>query len=276
MALAPELARVAEQLPGELAERLTAELATIGERWPTAPPASAAFAEFLAARNLAAGHFIDLYLAWWCTTGDPASIAAFEARYDLELRTVTARFRELAEDELRQLLRIKLFVGSPEVAPKILDYTGRGALGAWLRVTAVRSCVDVVRSTRRTRYEKELDEGELLGVDVASPERGAISSQLATAIKQAFAAAVAKLSPRQRVFLRHAYVDRHTLDQIATMYSVHRATVARTLASARDQLISDTRAAVAASAGVSEDELATLIRALDSRLELSLSRVLAP
>jgi RNA polymerase sigma-70 factor (ECF subfamily) len=259
---------------GTLPAECASQLATARERWPGAPEPDAAFAKYAAARWNATPRVEDLYLAWWCSSGDAAAIAAFESRYDGELRAVTSRFRELPADELRQQLRIKLFVGTPDVKPKIIEYTGKGALGAWLRVTAVRSFVDVARSTRRDRYAQELDEVELLGV--ASPERGAISSELGAAVKQAFADAVARLSTRERVFLRHAYVDRHTLEQIASHYAVHRATVARTLASAREQLIANTRAAVAQRAGVSEDDLATLIRALDSRIELSLSRILAP
>ena len=269
-----------ERLVGELPPDLVAQLAAARERWPDAPEPDLAFAAYLAkhwSAGLGArprGSIEDLYLAWWCARGSHAAISAFEARYDAELRVVTARFRELPADELRQQLRIKLFVGSPDTPPKIREYSGKGALGAWLRVTAVRSFVDIARSTRRDRYAEELDEAELLGV--ASPERGAISSELGAAIKQAFADAVAGLSTRERVFLRHAYVDRHTLDQIASHYSIHRATVARTLASARESLIAKTRAAVAQRAGVSDEELATLIKELDSRIELSLSRILEP
>jgi RNA polymerase sigma-70 factor (ECF subfamily) len=69
-------------------------------------------------------------------------------------------------------------------------------------------------------------------------------------------------------------VDQLTLDQIAATYQVHRATVARTLASAREQLLSGTRAGVIAILGIAPDELASAIKELDSRIELSLSRVL--
>jgi len=261
------------ELPDGLEQQLGAGLAAARTRWPHGPEPDAGFAEFLVARFAPQPRVEDLYLAWWCSTGDPAAIAAFEARYQDDLRIVAARFRELAADELRQLLRIKLFVGTPESPPKIRDYSGRGSLQSWLRVTAVRSFVDVVRQTRSQRYEQELDEAELLGI--ADPQRSLIRSELAAVVKKSFADGVAHLSPRQRVFLRHAYVDRHTLDQIATHYAVHRATVARTLAAAREQLIAGTRAGIVAAIGISPDELSSVIRALDTNFELSLSRVLA-
>lgn len=269
--LAAIKARMAE-LPDGLEAGLEEHLAAVRARWPDGPATDAAFADFLVARMGPKPRLEDLYLAWWSGSGDPAGIAAFEAAFDRDLRTAAARFRELPADELRQLLRIKLFVGTPESPPKILEYSGTGSLQSWLRVTAVRSFIDVTRSTRSQRHEQELDEAELLGL--SDVQGVSIRAELGAAVKGAFAAAVAQLTPRQRVFLRHAYVDQHTLDQIALHYAVHRATVARTLAAAREQLIAETRAGLIAAIGIEGDELTSVIRALDSRIELSLSRVL--
>ncbi len=172
----------------------------------------------------------------------------------------------------KQRLRVKLFVGT---APRIADYAGFGFLQNWLRVTAARDFVDAARSDRSARYESDLDERELLGLAApGDPRLDHIRDQLGGAVKRAFAAAVASLAPRQRTFLRHAYVDRLTLDQIASTYEVHRATVARTLAGAREHLIDQTRAQVAVELGVPKDDLASAVAALDAHLELSLSRVL--
>jgi RNA polymerase sigma-70 factor, ECF subfamily len=251
-----------------------AQLAAARARWPSGPEPDATFDALVAARAVAPQRVEDLYLAWWCSTGDAAAITAFEAAFDDDLRAITARFKELPADELRQHLRIKLFVGTPKSPPKIRDYAGSGSLKSWLRVTAVRSFVDLVRSTRAHRSEQELDEADLLGL--ATPSHPALRSELATAVKAAFAAAVGKLASRERVFLRHAYIDRHTLDQIASHYSVHRTTVARTLAAAREQLFAGTRAGLVAALGIDHEELTSVIRMLDSRIDLSLSRVLAP
>lgn len=249
---------------------IKAQLAAARARWPQAPEPDAAFAELVIAVD-AQPRIEDLYLAWWCRSGDAAAIAAFETAFEDELRGVTTRFRELPADELRQLLRIKLFVGAPDSPPKIRDYAGTGSLKSWLRVTAVRLFIDVMRSTKTERHQ-ELDEGELLGI--SDPQGRSIRAELGAAVKAAFAKAVARLAPRQRVFLRHAYVDHHTLDQIAAHYSIHRTTVARTLAAAREQLIAETRAAVIEAVGIDDDELTSVIRMLDSRIDLSLSRVL--
>lgn len=246
-------------------------LATVRARWPQGPEPDAAFAALVAA-GAAQPRIEDLYLAWWCQSGHVAAIAAFEAAFEDDLRAVTARFRELPADELRQHLRIKLFVGTTHSAPKIRDYAGNGPLRSWLRTTAVRAFIDLVRANRVHRHEPELDEADLLGFAPAYDT--AIRSELAAAVKRAFAAAVAKLTPRQRVFVRHVYVDHHTLDQIAARYTVHRTTVARTLAAAREQLIAETRAGLVAVIGLDPPELSSVIRALDSHIDLSLSRIL--
>lgn len=263
----------------DAAAHLAAGLAAVSSRWPNAPAPTAAFAEHVADRLARDGdpaaaanrlHIEDLFLAWWSGTGAPHGIEAFEAAYGPELGRIAARFPAVPADELRQQLRIKLFVGE---RPRIHEYSGLGMLISWLRVTAVRSFVDVARSLRSTRYADELDEDELLGLPHAGDKR-ALRPELGAALKRAFADAVAGLAPRQRTFLRHAYVDRLTLDQIASTYSIHRATVARTLASAREQLIEQTRAGLLAAIGVPPSELASVIGTLENRLELSLSRIL--
>lgn len=273
---ASEIARVISSrvpvITGELALRLQA----LAARWPDLPRDAAQFAAYVAARSanqpdpLAGLHVEDLALAWWAGSGEVGGITAFEAEYAAEILRIAGRFPSLSSDELAQQLRIKLFVGAK---PKIRDYSGAGSLLAWLRVVAVRSFVDLTRAQRSAHCFAELDEVELLGA--TTPATASVfDAAIARAIKRAFADAVAALTPRQRAFLRHAYVDQLTLDQIAASYVIHRATVARTLAGARAQLIEQTRRAAASVLEVAPDQLASAIGALEYRLELSLSRVL--
>ncbi|MBK9034334.1 MAG: hypothetical protein IPL61_24225 [Myxococcales bacterium] len=269
---------------GGLGAVLATGLAAVHSRWPTAPAPDADFAAYLADRltrpaDLAAVlprlRVEDLYLAAWCRRGDPDGIRAFEAAFADDLDKLVARFHRLPAAELRQRLRIKLFVGDASAPPRIAEYAGFGFLQNWLRVTAARLFVDVARSDLATRYEEELDEHALVGLGAsADPRLAHLREALGGAVKRGFAAAVASLAPRQRTFLRHAYVDRLTLDQIAATYSVHRATVARTLATGREHLIEHTRAAVARALGVEPEALTSAIAELDTHLELSLSRVL--
>lgn len=247
----------------------------IRERWPTGPsPQDERFVAYVEVRRAKQPdkelRLDDLYLAWWAAHDD-AGIRAFEAQFAPDIERLVARFHRLSSPELRQRLRVKLFV---EPA-KIVEYSGVGFLQNWLRVTAARLFVDAARGDASLKYEEELDERELVGMAASTdPRLQHLRDQLGGAVKRAFAAAVTSLQPRERTFLRHAYVDRLTLDQIAATYGVHRATVARTLASAREHLIERTRGDVAQQLGVAVDDLASAIGVLATNLELSLSRVL--
>jgi RNA polymerase sigma-70 factor (ECF subfamily) len=271
----------------ELGSRLDADLAAARVRWPDASLTDGEFGEALAARlaaqkdpAVALGRLRvdDLFLAQWCATGDARAIAAFERAHRADLDAVFARFRRLpvTEDELRQALRIKLFVAAGGRAARIGDYSGFGFLQNWLRVTALRALVDIARSERARKLEELLADDDLVGL--ASPGTaldGRYSqAEIGRAIKHAFARAVTGLPPRQRNFLRHAHVDSLTLDQIAGLYGVHRATVARTLAQARGELMTATRAELAEALGLPDEQLDSLVREADSRVDLSLSRVL--
>jgi RNA polymerase sigma-70 factor (ECF subfamily) len=273
---------------GPHVDRIAQELAAAREKWADDSITEDAFAAVLAENLLAQRdpqaalprlRVEDLVLAQWCATGDPRAIGAFERTYRSDLDGVLSRFRRLATsaDELRQALRIKLFVGEAGRAPRIAGYSGFGFLQNWLRVTALRALVDIARVERARQLEELLDDDVLLGI--ATPQSdltGRYSrAELGHAIKQAFARAVAGLAPRGRNFLRHAHVDQLTLDQIAALYGIHRATVARTLASAREELITSTRRELGELLGLADAELDSMVRSADSRIELSLSRVLA-
>jgi len=268
--------------------RITRELAAARARWPEASVADEAIARALVAQlatqrdpaaALARLRLDDLVLARWCATGDTRAIAAFERAHRADLDAVVGRFRRLAAtgDELHQALRIKLFVGEPGRTPRIADYSGFGFLQNWLRVTALRALVDIARGERARKLEELLADDDLLGI--AAPGADLVGrytrAELAHAVKRAFATAVTTLAARQRNFLRHAHVDHLTLDQIAALYGIHRATVARTLAEARAGLIAATRRELGDALKLADDELDSMVRAADSRIDLSLSRVLA-
>ena len=284
---APAATREVLAAPG-VADRIGSALAAARERFPEATAITdAAFARALGERlgtqkdpaaALARLRADDFLLAQWCATGDHRAIAEFERVHRPDLDAVLARFKRLAitGDELRQTLRIKLFVAASGRAPRIADYSGFGFLQNWLRVTALRALVDVARSERARKLEELLADDDMLGLPALGPDLVASVSrdEVSRAIKQAFAHAVAALAPRQRNFLRHAHVDQLTLDQIAATYNIHRATVARTLAQARAELVTSTRDELAQILGVSAESLDSVVRAADSRIDLSLSRVL--
>jgi RNA polymerase sigma-70 factor, ECF subfamily len=266
-----------------LAAAIEAGLAEARRRWPDAPAADADFAAYLAERLARAPDLAqsvtrlrvdDLFLAWWAGRGSDG-IAAFERAFADDLHRLVARFPKVDASELSQALRIKLFVGSDTAPPRIREFSGQGALRSWLKVVATRSFLDATRGKTRERTDELADDAlvALVGID-RDPRDAHQHAERNAVIKRAFTATVAELTQRERAFLRHASVDGLTLDQIAATYQVHRATVARTLASARQRLQDGTRRRVIAELGIAADELPSAIGELDSRIQLSLSRVL--
>jgi RNA polymerase sigma-70 factor (ECF subfamily) len=270
----------------DVGTRVAADLAAARRRWPEAAVTDDGFTAALATRlaaqpdpvsALAHLRVDDLFLAQWCATGDARAIAAFERVHRGELDAVFGRFKKLAasDDEMRQALRIKLFVGAAGKTPRIADYSGFGFLQNWVRVTALRSLVDLARSERARKLEELFADDDMLALAANdSIDSRYTRDQINRAIKQAFARAISALAPRQRNFLRHAHVDALTLDQIAALYGIHRATVARTLAQARETMMTQTRRELAAELGLADEQLESIVRAADSRIDLSLSRVL--
>lgn len=221
-------------------------------------------------------HDADVFLAIALAAGDPAALRAFEDKLVPHVDQALRRLRLPAntKDEVRQTVRFDLLVG--DGAPKIADYAGRGELAGWLRVTATRKALTLLRKTNR---EESLDDMLLdhwPGPDVAGANPGkdhlrqTYTAELKRAIHEAFAA----LEVRQRNLLRQHILDELTIDDLARLYRAHRATCARWLADARAELGKNTRKRLIASLKIDRDEVDSLLRFLDSDIELSISRIL--
>jgi RNA polymerase sigma-70 factor (ECF subfamily) len=211
----------------------------------------------------------DLYLACACAAGNPVALAEFDQRFlGPELNRVLARITSVASmvEEVRQLLRVKLFVND-EGRARIGDYSGRGPLQAWLRVAAVRTALNLV--SRQTPEEPTTEEEPLLGVE--DPETEYLKSQHRPEFEQAFRAALGTLSIEQRQLLRFHYVDGLTLGQIGRLRHVHESTISRRLLSARDQLLAETRRALSAQLRMGQAEIDSLMGRVMSRADVTLS-----
>jgi RNA polymerase sigma-70 factor (ECF subfamily) len=219
-------------------------------------------------------HDADLYLAMALAEGDQAALRAFETdlvpQMDIALRRL--RLAGGTADEVKQALRFELLVGDGR--KKISDYAGRGELAAWLRVTATRKALKAVRRLDR---EETLDEILLDHWPDATPgpERKHLRSQYTAELKKAIREAFGALEVRQRNLLRQHILDELTIDDLARLYRVHRATCARWLADARADLGKQTRRKLVQALGLgNKDEMDSLLRFLDSDIELSISRIL--
>ena len=74
--------------------------------------------------------------------------------------------------------------------------------------------------------------------------------------------------------LRQHALDGLSIDQLAALHGVHRATAARQVHSARDAVLAGTRRELVRRLRLSPRELASMMRLIHSQLDLSLPRVL--
>ncbi|MBK7072036.1 MAG: sigma-70 family RNA polymerase sigma factor [Myxococcales bacterium] len=225
---------------------------------------------------IAALRAADLAIAAACAAGDPAALRAFDATYLGNLRAVLARVTTSAAEvaEVAQIVREKLLVPGAAGRARILDTAGHGDLGGLVRVIAIRTALNLRRAEQR--QDPLEDHAELATLAPESdPELAAIQAQHRALIKAALEAALAGLEPRQRSVLRMHLVEGLTIDEIGRAHDVHRATAARWLEHVRDELRAATLRGLRARLGGDADGVASLIRVLDSRLQVSFQRLLA-
>ena len=251
--------------------------------WPEEWVPAAEFEVYVAARREAGGPRMEEPTRKTSTSHAPAfegrgdALLAFRARVRGRDAARPSRRLSLSADdvaELTQVLRHELLVPSPAGAPPALaSYAGRGPLSAWVRVTATRKGLKACRRDRsREAGEDSLLEVEAPGDDV---ELAYLRSLYGEPFRAAFLAAMGALESQEKNVLRQHFIDGLTIDQLAALHGMHRATTARWIARARRHLLSATRREFAKSLQVSPIECDSVLRLLSSRLDVTWRRLLA-
>ncbi len=206
----------------------------LGRRVDPAQPLAAAIGE------LAVG---DLYLACACVRGVGAALVALEDAYGGNLRAALSTLDSRPDfiDEVLQRLREKILV-TRDGETKIESYSGHGALGAWLRVAAMRTAL----SLRRQRQPELALDDELDAVLDLAPnaEIRVIAREVGSDLRDTLRAAVAAQPSRIRAVMRMYYADNRGVEDIGRVYNVHASSVSRWLAKARAEILAHTRAAL--------------------------------
>ena len=274
-ALTPPLATQAGE---QLGERLNALFARATEPWPRVALPAGVFLPYLAQRlagddleaALTQVRASDLYLACACAARDEEALRAFETSYFAEADRAIERFRaDGLGGDLRQVIREKLFVAAPGATAKIADYSGRGDLRNWLRVACVRTLLNLLARGPREELTSSESLYKVAG-GAHDPELEYLKRKYRREFQVAFAAAIAELSVRDRNLLRHGFLDGLSIDEIGAAYGVHRATAARWLGAARLRLLARVRQALTERLHISEDEFDSIIRLVQSNLEITL------
>lgn len=231
-------------------------------------------AEFLASKtpeavDVEALELEALALTFACSRGSAKAIDQFAQQYRAPLRArLVATFGDssAAEDACQEAIAHVLFSKGGARA-KIAEYSGRGELLMWLSVVAVRLAKD-----RRRNF----DDRPTLGPEVLLelPARSGPDLALASArhqLREALNIALQRISDRDRSILRLNALEGLTLDELAQLYSVHRATLARWLAAARATIFAHTKAHLLGPLQLTESVAESVLALAPQELEASFS-----
>lgn len=216
----------------------------------------------------------DVLLAALCAAQDPAALALFERRHLGRVALLVRRLDDTGKlgDEVTQALREKLFFSGPGARARILDFTGKGSLDAWLRAAAVRTALNL-RRARGELWGFEPDAELADHVDLRpDPELALARAASKGAFAEVFGAALADLPPRDRAVLKLHYLDGLTTQQIAVIYGTHRITVTRWLVACRHRLLEATRRGLVSRFKLDALELESLLRAAKASFDISLKQ----
>jgi RNA polymerase sigma-70 factor (ECF subfamily) len=108
-----------------------------------------------------------------------------------------------------------------------------------------------------------------------NPELELLKHQYAVEFVRALREAIEELEPRLRAALRMSFVDAASIDAIAGAYAVHRATAARWLERARDEVFARTQQLLTRRLAVSATEIDRLTEMIRSQLDVRISQLLS-
>jgi RNA polymerase sigma-70 factor (ECF subfamily) len=213
----------------------------------------------------------ELFLVWACAQGIPRAIAEFEKTFVARVPTYVRHIESsvMFGDEVKQTLRDRLLVPQGTSHPKIAAYTGQVSLHGWLRVVAVRTALNLQRG--RTRLT-DLREADSVASATADPELAYLKRRYGAAFNEALEASLGQLHPMESSILKLHYLDRLDLDQLAVMQCVHRSTVARRIARAREKVLNETRRLLSTRFMLDTSEFESLLGLVRSQLDICIPR----
>ncbi|MBL9017714.1 MAG: hypothetical protein JNL83_26225 [Myxococcales bacterium] len=83
-------------------------------------------------------HVEDLYLAYGCMEGVPAAHEAFDRAHGAGIDLVISAAGLDPSSGMRARVRERLIIKIGDAPPKIATYAGKGSLGSWVRIFALR------------------------------------------------------------------------------------------------------------------------------------------
>jgi RNA polymerase sigma-70 factor, ECF subfamily len=229
------------------------------------------------ASALAAAPAADLVLAAACVAQEPSAHAAFDAVLgEVEAAGAAVGASRDQIDEVKQVLRLQLLVAKDGKPPGLSGYRGKGPLRGWVRITATR---ELIRHKKKAARNVSIDRsgGRTLEGMLTSgrdPALEALKAEYRSEFSLALREAIELLGAEDRTLLRQSIVDDLSIDAIGVAYGVHRATAARWLTRARSALVAATHQRLAERLKLPVDQIESVIRLVQSKLDSSMIRYL--
>ena len=218
----------------------------------------------------------DLYLACACVHGLPTAIEALDGEYLAKLPALLGylKLSDAMLDEVCQQVRTHLLLRTDQAAPRLGEYTGRGALLSWIRVVAVRMALKL------GAVKLETPEGDIRAMleDVPAaetdPELSLIKTRYRREFQQAVCQAFGALSSEQRHLLRLHFLERQPTTRLGPLFGVDQSTISRWIKSARQAVYEETKRRLQERLGLSSRDFESLLADIESQLDMSLSQIL--
>jgi len=235
---------------GKIEALLLERLAAARARWPAIVLDDAAFLEHLwpldGARPrapldpdaLSALHLDELFLSCACLRDDRGALAALEREVLSQVPRWVARFQGVHSADVQQEMRQKLLAPP---TPQLLTYNGSRPLSRWVCVAASRCAIDFQRRLKPAGEGDPLEE-LLAGPD---PELDFMKLRDRESLRNILRDAFAALPEESRALLRLHYLEAVSLEKLAGLERIHKATIKRHLAEARTRAQAPARAAQA-------------------------------
>lgn len=211
---------------------------------------------------------VDLFLTAACAKGDPEAVAIVERRLLPAAAEAVARVQndpEFVEEAQRGIRQLLLHADHP----KIMEYSARSSLLAWITVVATRYALNRL-SARGSSLARKDELTDRLVQQYFQGDTLIMSGKHAELFQRAFSGAVSGLDTRDRNVLRMHLVGNCSPDQIGRAYSVHRATAAAWLKSTKKHLVERVSEELRErDNALSEAEFENLSRLVRSQLDLT-------
>ncbi|KFA92242.1 hypothetical protein [Archangium violaceum] len=228
------------------------------------------------ARVLASFSLSDLYLACACVHDVPASIDMLERHYMAKLPALLGSLKlpDTVLDDVCQLVRIHLLLGTNESRPQLVAYRGSGSLLSWMLVIATRMGSRQVGPA----WESVAQENVIAAIE-AMPDPGGdaglelLKHRYRREFRRAMYEAFAELSSEERNQIWLHYIQRVSTTRMSEKFDVHQSTISRWLKGIRDTVHDGTKRRLQEWLGLNSDEFVSLFNIIESQLDLSLSQV---